>query len=120
MSRTRYQQVLLETTGGLFAVSVTGDMGLDERGRIVNPQEVFEEGSTVIAVEQGVLPIGEYEEHPNPFEIEEAEAEAGGNGKKLQSRTFQSEGPRHGAFIVKYAEGTSVELREVPTLGDIL
>ena len=67
MSAILYRQALLETEDdGLFAVTVVNGVALDERSRIVNPQEVLEEGSTIVAVEQGVRRMGEYVELPNP------------------------------------------------------
>jgi len=49
---THYQQVLLQTVDGLFAVSVAGDAELDDHGRLVSPRSVFEDNSVLVAVEQ--------------------------------------------------------------------
>ena len=119
MSAIRYQQVLLETEDGLFAVSVMNDVALDERGRIVNPQEVFVEGSTIVAVEQGVIKTGKYVEQPNPSHIAQAEAKAGGNGGRPQPKPFHSAGPRHGTFMVSHTQGGKVALRAIPSLGQV-
>jgi hypothetical protein len=120
MSKAFYRQATLETQEGLFAVSVPGDVELDGRGHLVNPQGVFEEGSMIVAVELGVPPAGEYVEQVHPADIEEAEAKAGGNGKRPEPRKIWNEGPRHGAFRVKYEEGNAVVLQKVPMLGEFL
>ena len=119
MSAKCYRQVLLDTEDGLFAVSVVSDVALDERGRIVNPQEVFEDGSTIVAVEQGVMPAGEYTEEPNPLEIAEAESKAGGNGGRPQQKRVQSTGPRCGMFVVRHTQGGVALRGPIPSLGQL-
>jgi hypothetical protein len=114
-----YKQVLLDTEDGLFAVSVTGSVLLNDRKRIVSPQKVFKEGSTIVAVELGKLPAGEYIEEPNPYDIEQAEAQAGGNGGPPQPKPTHSDGPRYGTFMVKYTESGGISLRVIPPLGEI-
>ena len=119
MSAIRYRQALLETQDGLFAVSVANDVALDERGRIVNPQEVFVEGSTIVAVEQGVMKAGKYIEQPNPSHIAQGKAKAGGNGGRPQPKPFHSEGPRCGTYMVSHTQGGKVALRAMPSLGQV-
>jgi hypothetical protein len=118
MSAILYRQALLETEDGLFSVSVLNDVALDERGRLVNPQEVFAEGSTIVAVEQGVMKAGQYVELPNPQDIAQAEAKAGGNGGKPQPKRVHSGGPRCGTFMVRHTQG-GVALRAIPPLGQL-
>ena len=113
-----YRQALLETEDGLFAVSVVSNVAFDERGRIVNPQAVFEEGSTIVAVEQGVMPAGEYTEEPHPSDIAEAESKTGGNGGRPQPKRIRSTGPRFGTFMVRHTQG-GVALRAMPSLGQL-
>ncbi len=112
----RYDQVLLETGDGLFSVSVAGVVMLDNRLRIVSPQEVFEEGSTIVAVEQGVLRAGEYREAPNPQEAADSKAKAGGNGGMRNPGVIQSPGPRTGTFIVKHNQAGGVDLQRLPVV----
>jgi hypothetical protein len=119
MSAILYRQALLETEdGGLFAISVVNDVALDKRGRLVNPQEVFVEGSTIVAVEQGVMKTGEYVELPNPQDIAQGEAKAGDNGGKPQPRPFHSAGPRFGTFRVSHTQG-GVALQAIPLFGQL-
>ena len=119
MGAILYQQALLETENdGLFAVTVVNNVALDERGRIVNPQEVFVEGSMIVAVEQGVMKTGEYIELPNPHNIAQAEAKAGGNGGKPQPKRVHTGGPRCCTFVVGYTQGR-VALKAIPPLGQL-
>jgi hypothetical protein len=118
MSAKCYRQALLEAEDGLFAVSVVSDVALDERGRIANPQAVIEEGSTIVAVEQGVMPVGDYIEEPHPLEIAEAERKAGSNGGGSHARRIRSSGPRFGTFMVRHNQKGGVDLRPMPSLGE--
>jgi predicted RNase H-like HicB family nuclease len=80
MAKSRYKQALIDTDDGTWGVSVPAEVEINEQGRIETPQDVFEDGSQLVAVEAGVSPAGEYTEIPNPFEVEEARDKAGGNG----------------------------------------
>lgn len=118
--KVKYVQALLQTEDCLFAVSVPSEVAIDERRRIANPQSVFEDGSTLVAVEQGVPTAGEYVEHPNPFDIEQAEAKTGGNGGKPQPSVvrIRNTGPRFGSFMLRHTDGGGVILQPVPSIGE--
>ena len=105
-----HQQALLQTGDGLFAVSVVGSVKLDERGRIQKPQDAFDHGNTIVAVEQGVLPAGDYVEEPHPLELAEAERKAGGNGGGAHAKHIREFRPRHGTFIVRHNQVGGVDL----------
>jgi hypothetical protein len=113
----KYKQALLETEEGLFAVTVEANVVLNDLGRIMKPQNVIDEGSTIVAVEQGILPAGEYDEEPNPYDIEQAEAGAGGNGGQAKTEHIRSDGPQFGTFMVQYALGGGITLKLMPSLG---
>ena len=107
---------MLKTVDGLYAVAVSGDVEVDEKERIAHPQGVFEEGSTIVAVELGVLPAGEYLEEPNPYDLEDAE-EGNGNPEPVK---VTSKGPKYGTFIVVFTDDEEVKLRgPIPRLGQI-
>jgi hypothetical protein len=120
MAKSRYKQALIDTDDGTWGVSVPADVETNEQGRIENPQDVFEDGSQLVAVEAGVPPAGEYTAIPNPFEVEEAHSKAGGNGHDPRPESFTEEGPRHGAFRVRYTDDGGISLDAIPSLGQFL
>jgi hypothetical protein len=117
----KYKQVLLDTAEGLFSVSVADSVPVDDRNRILNPRDVFDEGSTIVAVEQGVLAAGKYTEMPAvPSELLEASAKSSGNGGgELGPKHVRSDGPRFGTFILRFRDTGEVTLRESPVLGQL-
>ena len=103
-----YRQVLLETTDGIFAVSVSDDVQTDAKRRIVNPAAVFAPKSLIVAVEQGVMPAGKYQVQPNPF------------SPSQEPETEESKGPRYGVFSVEFTSDGKVRLRgPMPALGQL-
>ena len=54
----RYSQGFIETTKGVFTVSVTDDVEMTASGFIKSPASVFEVGSTLVLVEKHGLPPG--------------------------------------------------------------
>jgi hypothetical protein len=64
----KYRQAFIETTIGVFAVSVLEDVELDARGFILNPRMVFEPESIVVLIEKQDMPPGTYTIVPPPWE----------------------------------------------------
>jgi hypothetical protein len=100
MAKTRYKQALIDSDYGTWIVSVPASVELDEQGLIENPQDVFEEGSQLVAVEVGVPPAGEVTDISTP---------------ELHA-CIEEQGPRYGAFRVRYVDDGEISLEAIPSL----
>ena len=117
----KFKQILVDDADGTtWNVSVPDSVLLTSRGRAVSPLELFAEGSQVIAVEAGVFPQGEYEEHPNPFEKDENAEYPDDDASFPNPIKVKSFGPQFGVYQISYAQSGGIVFNPIPLLGDFL
>ena len=97
----KYKYVLLETTNGLFVVSVPYNdaLSIDGGGRLPDPRRVFEEGSEVVAVQVGAGRTNEYGDTSYDYES------VGPQGNVKQNRC-----PSFGTYRLSFTDGGQPEL----------
>jgi hypothetical protein len=109
----RYRQVFLQADNGLFMVSVAADVPIDGGRRIINPQSVFAEYDTLVAVAAGE---GEFNATGQTQYGGMAQEELP-PGELRAPRVEPIRTPRFGVFDIRFTENGGVELRETVEQG---